>query len=59
MIWIDIICIDQVNDTEKSRQVQLMADISRRALNVLVSLGQVSDNAELVGRRLSELARNP
>ncbi|GIZ45807.1 hypothetical protein CKM354_000895800 [Cercospora kikuchii] len=49
--WIDSICINQSDDEEKSGQVQMMADIYRRAGCVLISLpdsngfaGQLSSN---------------
>lgn len=38
-LWIDAICIDQQNLTEKSHQVQMMADIYAKADPVFVSLG--------------------
>jgi hypothetical protein len=39
LVWIDSICIDQTNPKEKSLQVQKMADIYKRAEDVLVCLG--------------------
>lgn len=39
LMWIDAVCIDQENDTEKSQQVALMADIYSRAYRVLIHLG--------------------
>ena len=39
ILWIDAICIDQTNNTEKSRQIPLMAKIYGVASNVLVWLG--------------------
>lgn len=38
-IWVDSICIDQVNLTEKSHQVSLMGKIYRKASRVLICLG--------------------
>lgn len=38
-IWIDTICIDQGNITEKSLQVRAMQDIYAKAAHVLVCLG--------------------
>jgi hypothetical protein len=44
-IWIDFICIDQQNTTEKSRQIAMMGDIYSKADEVLIWLGdhQTSD----------------
>jgi hypothetical protein len=38
-LWIDAICIDQSNDTEKGHQVQRMGDVFKNATEVLVWLG--------------------
>jgi hypothetical protein len=38
-LWIDAICIDQSNNTEKSHQVAMMGDIYSKAAHVLVWLG--------------------
>lgn len=38
-LWIDAICIDQENTKEKSQQVRIMAEIYKRANEVLVWLG--------------------
>lgn len=40
MLWIDAICIDQKNSTEKTHQVGMMRDIYAQASRVLVWLGQ-------------------
>lgn len=40
-IWIDAICIDQSNLTEKANQVPLMGDIYRKANTVLVWFGRL------------------
>ncbi|KAI0534298.1 HET-domain-containing protein [Xylaria digitata] len=39
LMWIDYLCINQRNDTEKAWQVALMGDIYRRADQVLAWLG--------------------
>jgi hypothetical protein len=47
-IWIDSLCINQHDEEEKQRQVQIMASIYRNAGNVIVWLGpgtQTSDAA--------------
>jgi len=48
VLWIDAICIDQSNDEERSRQVLRMPDIYRQAKQVVVFLGEASDDSELV-----------
>ena len=40
VLWIDAICIDQKNLTEKSHQVSMMRDIYKNASRVLVWLGE-------------------
>ncbi|KAH6839347.1 HET-domain-containing protein, partial [Alternaria alternata] len=37
--WVDAICIDQINDTEKSHQVAMMGEIFSRADCVLSCVG--------------------
>ncbi|KAH7402615.1 heterokaryon incompatibility protein-domain-containing protein [Pyrenochaeta sp. MPI-SDFR-AT-0127] len=39
-LWIDAICIDQRNRSERSHQVELMAEIYSNALQVLAYLGE-------------------
>ena len=45
-LWIDALCIDQLNDAEKSAQVQLMGDVYRRASQVLAWLGEAKDDSD-------------
>ncbi|KAK7419749.1 hypothetical protein QQX98_003121 [Neonectria punicea] len=45
-IWIDAICINQVDDEEKSYQVQAMARVYRQAAKVLAWLGPSADNSD-------------
>ncbi|KAK1774718.1 heterokaryon incompatibility protein-domain-containing protein, partial [Copromyces sp. CBS 386.78] len=40
VFWIDAICINQTNNSEKSHQVQMMGDIYRRATRVFSWLGR-------------------
>ena len=47
-IWIDSICIDQVNNNEKGHQVEMMGDIFRNASHVLACVGSHADASELV-----------
>lgn len=45
--WIDALCINQNNDSEKSEQVLRMKDIYSQAYKVLVWLGPPSEKSEL------------
>jgi Heterokaryon incompatibility protein (HET) len=47
-LWVDAICIDQVNDEEKEHQIQLMPVIYARARCVLVWLGEAQDDSDMV-----------
>ncbi|KAF4625704.1 hypothetical protein G7Y89_g12459 [Cudoniella acicularis] len=40
LIWVDMLCINQSDDTEKGQQVQLMSRIYKMASRVLVWLGR-------------------
>ena len=42
-MWIDAICIDQENDSEKSSQVAMMGEVFRRATRVIAWLGLATD----------------
>ncbi|KAK8006070.1 heterokaryon incompatibility protein-domain-containing protein [Apiospora marii] len=44
-IWLDAICIDQSNITEKNSQIPLMGDIYSKAKRVLVWLGEENDGS--------------
>lgn len=39
-LWIDQLCIDQENEDEKGPQIQLMGEIYRKAVRVIVWLGE-------------------
>ncbi len=56
-IWIDAICISQLDDDEKSEQVGQMGDIYRRAHKVVVWLGPAGEDSDLamVGLERSSL----
>lgn len=45
-IWADAVCINQVDEEEKSQQVQLMPLIYRKAKSVLIWLGDESQNGK-------------
>ena len=44
-VWIDGICIDQVNILEKNQQVQMMGEIYRNARETLAWLGPESEDS--------------
>ena len=46
ILWIDALCINQMDSQERSAQVQLMGEIYTFADNVIVWLGPEEDNAE-------------
>lgn len=47
IIWVDAVCINQDNDQEKEKQIQLMAKIYGQASRVVVWLGETADNSDL------------
>lgn len=47
LLWIDAICIDQSDEQEKARQIRNMHDVFSGAQEVLVCLGNVSDDVNL------------
>ncbi|GAT26799.1 LOW QUALITY PROTEIN: hypothetical protein RIB2604_02104820 [Aspergillus luchuensis] len=44
-LWVDAICIDQVNMREKEKQIQIMARIYEQASQVMVWSGEEADNS--------------
>ena len=58
-LWIDAICIDQANQTEKTEQVMLMGDIYTTAVSVLVWLGKSDAATEKALDVISHLASVP
>lgn len=44
-IWIDQICINQDDESERAQQVGIMKDIYQKASLVLINLGEIFDNA--------------
>jgi hypothetical protein len=48
VIWIDSLCINQIDNEEKSWQVALMADIYQQAHKVTAWLGQADDSSDAV-----------
>jgi Heterokaryon incompatibility protein (HET) len=45
-IWIDALCIDQQNNSERNHQVRVMGKIYEMAIEVLVWLGCSADNPD-------------
>jgi len=54
-MWVDAICINQVDGSEKSRQVQQMGRIFSGAAMVLAWLGTAADDSDLVLQHLSKI----
>ena len=55
LFWIDAICIDQANLSERNSQVSLMGDIYSSARTVLIWLGEEDWNSILVDAFLQKL----
>ncbi|KAF2973012.1 hypothetical protein GQX73_g495 [Xylaria multiplex] len=51
-IWIDAICIDQENNSEKSDQVAMMGQIYQRASRVFSCVGQHADDSKILMRTM-------
>lgn len=47
VLWIDALCIDQKNLPEKSHQIGRMAEIYRRATEVMIWLGDAANQSDL------------
>lgn len=68
LIWVDNLCIDQDNKSEKEQQIGMMAEIYQRAVRVIVWLGDTAniyrgdnfcvDNAPVFHSFLVETATN-
>ena len=59
-LWVDAICINQVDTAEKSAQIRIMADIYEKAQAVLVWIGREDNETELAfseARRLAAAQR--
>ncbi|SCO91186.1 uncharacterized protein FRV6_15314 [Fusarium oxysporum] len=52
-LWIDSICINQKDDTEKGHQVGMMGRIYGKASKVLACVGPHADNSERLGEVLN------
>ncbi|KAK8051720.1 hypothetical protein PG993_003105 [Apiospora rasikravindrae] len=53
-LWIDAVCINQANPTERNHQVQIMAMIYSRATRVCVWLGDDDDDSAMAIKFISQ-----
>lgn len=58
LLWVDAVCIDQTNDEEKEHQIQLMPLVYARAKCVLVWLGEVQDDSDMVLESIQAASRS-
>jgi hypothetical protein len=56
VIWIDAICIDQGNITERGDQIRHMAEIYCKANRVIVWLGESADDSDQVLKSIRRAA---
>ena len=56
-IWIDAICINQLDDNDKAQQLAVMAHIYRRAQTVWAWLGVHDDAAHRLLHKITEVAK--
>lgn len=54
-LWVDAICIDQEDDEEKSKQIQLLPRIFRLASNVIAYLGEEYEQSNLAIETLLQI----
>lgn len=57
-LWIDQICINQTNDREKERQVELMGEIYRRCWHCMIWLGPADAHTATAFGLLNNLHQN-
>lgn len=55
IVWIDSICIDQTEITERNHQLGLMAKIYTQAERVVIHLGESSDDSDLAIEYLRQI----
>ncbi len=56
-LWIDSVCINQVDDKEKTEQVQQMKSIYESANEVVVWLGPAAGNSDIIMDLLAEIGK--
>ncbi|KAL7929147.1 heterokaryon incompatibility domain-containing protein [Trichoderma chlorosporum] len=54
MLWVDSLCINQLDISEKNHQISLMSKIYSQATNVVIYLGEFADNSDLVIEFIAE-----
>jgi len=54
LLWIDAVCIDQINGTEKTTQLPMMGEIYRTAQRVCVYLGEADGESDFLLQVLKE-----
>jgi len=59
ILWVDVICIDQSNNTEKGSQILLMAEIYAKASRVIVWLGEAQEYRDQALETVRVAAENP
>jgi hypothetical protein len=57
ILWIDGLCIDQMNDKEKGHQVQQMGNIYRRAERVVIWLGPATYDTNVLMDSIKQLEK--
>lgn len=57
ILWIDALCINQKNISERNHQVQLMGEIYSQANEVVIWLGLARDNSDLAMSHMEEMDR--
>ena len=55
VLWIDAISINQADDAEKSKQVQIMGDVYSKAASVMIWLGSATGDSHLAFQFLLQL----
>jgi len=56
-LWVDALCIDQVNDREQSHQVNRMRLIYEKADRVLIWLGRTTDDIDLLMEMMTQFRK--
>jgi hypothetical protein len=55
LLWVDFVCINQMDLTERKNQVQLMHDIYSSAKKVVAYLGPEADHSELIPQLFTKI----
>ena len=58
LVWVDALCIDQANISERNEQVQKMAEIYKKAQVVHIWLGEMMDQSADAMQFIKQLSRN-